>query len=112
MLKNKSKIVIYFIALSFIGTTGFYFIGGEDWSILDSFYMTIITLASVGYGEVHPLDNYGKIWSIIVIVFGVTGVGALIKAVNEEFLQSQLFWKKYEEKNLKTKKSFCYLWLW
>lgn len=100
MLENKSKIVIYFIALSFIGTTGFYFIGGEDWSILDSFYMTIITLASVGYGEVHPLDNYGKIWSIIVIVFGVTGVGALIKAVNEEFLQSQLFWKKNMKKRI------------
>ncbi len=82
------------MTLSFIGSMGFDNIGGEDWSILDSFYMTIITLTSVGYGEVHPLNNYGKIQSIIVIDFGVTGVGALIKTVNEEFLQSQLFWKK------------------
>tara|TARA_X000001036_G_C20404858_1_gene694406 strand:+ start:547 stop:696 length:150 start_codon:yes stop_codon:yes gene_type:complete len=49
------------MTLSFIGSMGFDNIGGEDWSILDSFYMTIITLTSVGYGEVHPLNNYGKI---------------------------------------------------
>ena len=55
--------------------------------------MTIITLASVGYGEVHALDNSGKVWSILLIIFGVTGVGALFKTINEEIIQSQLFWK-------------------
>ena len=92
MLENKSKIILYFISLIIIGTTGFYFIGGNQWSIIDSLYMTIITLSTVGYGEVHKLGDLGKIWSILLIIFGVTGVGALIKTINEEFLQSQLFW--------------------
>ena len=100
MNSKKTWIVIYFVSLTVIGSGGFYLIGGEDWSILDSIYMTIITLASVGYGEVHPLNNYGKIWSILVIVFGVTGVGALIRTINEEFLQSQLFWKKNMKKRI------------
>tara|TARA_B100000700_G_C14835257_1_gene756517 strand:- start:105 stop:980 length:876 start_codon:yes stop_codon:yes gene_type:complete len=62
--------------------------------------MTIITLASVGYGEVHVLDNYGKIWSILLIIFGVTGVGVLFRTINEEFIQSQRFWKKKMKKTI------------
>ena len=94
-MKNKKLwIVIYFISLIIVGSLGYYTIGGSDWTILDSLYMTIITLASVGYGEVHVLDNYGKIWSILLIIFGVTGVGALFRTINEEFIQSKRFWKK------------------
>ena len=76
-----------------IGSIGYYAIGGNKWTLLDSIYMTIITLASVGYGEVHALDDYGKIWSILLIIFGVTGVGALFRTINEEFIQSQLLEK-------------------
>ena len=61
MRNKKTWIVIYFISLIIIGSLGYYTIGGSDWTLLDSLYMTIITLASVGYGEVHVLDNYGKI---------------------------------------------------
>ena len=101
MIKNKKfLIIIYFISLIIIGSLGYYYIGGSDWTLLDSIYMTIITLASVGYGEVHELDNLGKIWSILLIIFGVTGVGALFRTINEEFIQSQLFWKKKMKKTI------------
>ena len=101
MIKNKKfLIIIYFISLIIIGSLGYYYIGGSDWTLLDSLYMTIITLASVGYGEVHELDNLGKIWSILPIIFGVTGVGALFRTINEEFIQSQLFWKKKMKKTI------------
>ena len=98
-MKNKKFwIIIYFIALIVIGSLGYYIIGGSKWTILDSLYMTIITLASVGYGEVHVLDNSGKVWSILLIIFGVTGVGALFRTINEEIIQSQLFWKNKMKK--------------
>ena len=100
MNNTKFWIIIYFIALIIVGSLGYYFIGGSDWTLLDSLYMTIITLASVGYGEVHTLDNYGKIWSILLIIFGVTGVGALFRTINEEFIQSQLFWKNKMKKTI------------
>ena len=100
MKNTKFWIIIYFIALIIVGSLGYYFIGGSDWTLLDSLYMTIITLASVGYGEVHTLDNYGKIWSILLIIFGVTGVGALFRTINEEFIQSQLFWKNKMKKTI------------
>ena len=101
MIRNKKFwIIIYFIGLVVIGSLGYYTIGGSKWTLLDSLYMTIITLASVGYGEVHALDNYGKIWSILLIIFGVTGVGALFRTLNEEFIKSQLFWKNKMKKTI------------
>ena len=100
MKDKKFWIFVYFISLIIISSLGYYIIGGNDWTLLDSLYMTIITLASVGYGEVHVLDNYGKIWSILLIIFGVTGVGVLFRTINEEFIQSQRFWKKKMKKTI------------
>src|SRR5215471_4914413 len=58
------------LAAGIIGTMGFMAI--ERWSFIDSFYMTVITLATIGYGEVRPLDTAGRIFDIGLIVFGVT----------------------------------------
>jgi len=43
----------------------------EGWTILDSLYMTIITVATVGYREVGPLSKEGEVFTIVLIVLGV-----------------------------------------
>ena len=45
----------------------------EEWSFVDALYMTIITITTVGYAEVHPLTTGGRIFSIFLIVGGVSG---------------------------------------
>ncbi len=55
--------------LIIIGTIGYIVI--EDWSALDALYMTVITLATVGYGEVHPVSDVGHVYTIILIITGV-----------------------------------------
>ena len=97
---KRKRIVVYFILLLTIGSAGFYFIGGEKWSLIDSLYMTVITLSTVGYGEVHKLDDLAKVWSILLIIFVVTGIVALLRTINEEFIQSKLFWNKKMIKNI------------
>ena len=88
---NKRKwIILYFVVLAAVGSIGFYIIGGNQWSWIDSLFMTIITLSTVGYGEVHTLTGSGKIWSILIIIFGVSGIGAFIRTLNEEFIQLAL----------------------
>lgn len=52
-----------------LGTYGFSVI--EDWSLLDSVYMTLITITTVGYGEVHPLSDKGRIFASLLIVGGI-----------------------------------------
>ena len=62
--------VLAVVLLVVVGTMGFRYI--EEWSYLDSLYMTIITMATVGYKEITPLSQEGKIFTIVLIVVGVT----------------------------------------
>ncbi len=56
-------------AILLVGTVGYRFIEGWNW--LDSVFMTVITVTTVGYGEVHPLDAAGKVFTSLVIAGGV-----------------------------------------
>ena len=49
------------VAAAAIGTVGFHFI--EGWPLFDAFYMSLMTLTTVGYGEVHPLSFYGRVFA-------------------------------------------------
>jgi len=55
------------------GTTGYRLI--EEWSLLDCLYMTVITLTTVGFGEIHPLTSHGRVFTIVLIFFGMGVVG-------------------------------------
>jgi len=51
-----------------LGTFGYMVI--EGFSFLDSLFMTVITLTTVGYGEVRPLDEAGRLFTIVLIMMG------------------------------------------
>lgn len=53
-----------------IGTT-FYTIV-EKWSIVDSLYFTVITLTTIGYGDLHPTTDVSKIFTIFFVLAGVS----------------------------------------
>lgn len=61
--------VLLSILLVIMGTAGYMII--EGWGVLDALFMTITTLATVGYSEVHPLGRIGQIYTLILIVMGV-----------------------------------------
>ena len=52
------------------GTAGYYLLE-ERYSLFDSLYMTVITLTTVGYEEVHPLSPRGKLFTIVLLLVGV-----------------------------------------
>jgi voltage-gated potassium channel len=59
------------LATFVIGTVGFYLIWrSESATWLDAFFMTAITVTTIGYGEVHPLNTAGRLWAITVALFG------------------------------------------
>lgn len=55
-----------------IGTSGYMLI--EGWNAFDALYMTITTVTTVGYGEIHPLSTAGRVFNIGVLIFGVATV--------------------------------------
>lgn len=73
-------------ALVFIlaaGTVGYRLI--EGWSLLDSLYMTLITISTVGFKEVSPLSSAGKIFTMVIILSGI-GTAAYALATAIEFM--------------------------
>ena len=60
-----------------VGVAGYMVL--EGWSFQDASFMTVITLATVGYGEVHPLDAPGR-WFTVVLILG--GMGTLLYGVS------------------------------
>jgi len=93
------------VALVVLGTFGYHILMG--WSLLDSLYMTVVTLATVGYKEVHPLDATGKGFTIALIIFGVSTVfwagASLIEAVVSEQMWHALQRKRMDNIISKTK---------
>jgi voltage-gated potassium channel len=55
-----------------VGTAGYMII--EKWHILDAIYMTVITISTTGYAEVHPLSQPGRFFTIILIVMGIGSI--------------------------------------
>jgi voltage-gated potassium channel len=51
------------------GTVGYVAI--ERWNVADAFYMTMITVTTVGYREVHPMSRAGELWTVIILLAGV-----------------------------------------
>jgi len=71
------------LAVILVGTTGYILI--EGWSPLDAAYMTIITLTTVGFGEVHKLSVAGRQFTIVLVVTGVI-VGGYAAATLTSFV--------------------------
>jgi voltage-gated potassium channel len=90
------------IAIVSTGTIGYMVI--EGWGLLDALYMTIITLASVGYKEIHDLSNNGRIFTIFLIVGGVGTVTFAVTAGAKLVIEGELqdvFGRKRLEKKIK-----------
>jgi voltage-gated potassium channel len=76
--------LLYLGAVLVVSVGGYLFYG---WNFIDSIYMVVITMFGVGFGEVRPLDNAGKIFTIFVIIGGTSGVvfviGEVIRFITE-----------------------------
>jgi len=81
-------ILLLLLSLVALGTIGFMVI--EGWPFLDALYMVVITLATVGYREVHPLSPAGTIFTILLIVFGIAILLYVIRLFSEYIIEDKL----------------------
>src|SRR5271167_4539949 len=102
MRRFRNRLILISAALVAIlagGTLGFIFI--EGYPAFDAFYMTLITVSTVGYEEVHPLSHAGKVFNSFLIFFGVTvmllAIGGMTQAIIELEL-NQYFGKRRTRK--------------
>jgi voltage-gated potassium channel len=84
--------IIYPLA-AILGTILFGMVGYraiEGWSWFDGLYMTVITLATIGYGETNPLSPAGRAFTIVLIVVGVTVFGFLISILTQAVVEAEI----------------------
>jgi len=81
------------VALILFGTLAYYVIEPK-YTLFDSLYMTVMTLTTVGYGEVHPLSTTGRAFTIFLMLSGVFSLfyamGELIRAIISGEVQSAM----------------------
>ncbi len=77
-LKEALRIVALLGLILLVGVLGYHLI--EGWPIFDALYMTVITLATVGYGETHPLSTAGRAFTLLLIL---GGMGIILYGITE-----------------------------
>ena len=80
--------VLISVTILFFGTLGYMII--EDWPFLDAFYMTVITLTTVGFGEIHKLGHAGRIFTIVLIFVGVGVILYIITMVTQFVVEGRI----------------------
>jgi voltage-gated potassium channel len=75
------------VATLLIGTVGFTVI--DHYPVFDAFYMTLTTISTVGYGEVHPLSRAGRVFNSFIIFFGVTTIFIAIGAMTQTIIEME-----------------------
>ncbi len=80
--------LLIFVVLLLSGIVGYMLL--EGWGLLDSLYMTIITLSTVGYGEVHNVGPGGRIFTVLLIIFGVSIITYIVSLVVETLVAGEI----------------------
>lgn len=68
------------------GTVGFMWI--EGWEPFEAFYMTVVTLSTVGFGEVRPLSEGGRLFTVFLIFGGVATLGFALRFLGERVVEA------------------------
>jgi voltage-gated potassium channel len=71
-----------------IGTLGFRLV--EGWPFFDAFYMALMTLTTVGYGEIHPLSLQGRVFASFLMLVGVATVFVSFAILGDTLLRLEL----------------------
>lgn len=98
--------LIFITCVVIAGSAGYMLI--EGWSCMDSLYMTIITIASVGYKEIHDLSPNGRIFTIILIISSVGSVTYALTTIAKIIVEGEIqeiFGRKKLEKRIKELKN-------
>tara|TARA_B110000902_G_scaffold211404_1_gene242131 strand:+ start:390 stop:1388 length:999 start_codon:yes stop_codon:yes gene_type:complete len=90
IIKSKLyKTLFLFFTILAIGVTGYMILSGD--TFVNALYMTVITITTVGFGEVHPLSPEEKIFTIFLILTSISIFGYTVSSFTEYIISGQLF---------------------
>lgn len=97
LLRAVGTSLVALTILLVVGTVGFVLI--EEWTVLDALWMVVITLSTIGYGEVHELSQAGRLFTLLFIVAGIgvatRGLSDIARYVAEGGLVADLLQRRH-----------------
>ncbi len=98
-MAKEFKNILFLVFILFLGgTIGYSLI--EDWTILDSLYMTVITLSTTGFKEIYPLSITGRIFTMVLIIFGISILFYALSEINMVLFKGKYFQEKKMQKKI------------
>ncbi len=89
-----------FSVLLLVGTIGFMLI--ENFSLTDAIYFSIVTMATVGYGDIHPQSEIGKFLALVIIVGGVGTFLSVVASITDLFVNRREESHRHQKLNMVT----------
>lgn len=87
--------LLLFLTVTATGTLGYMVF--EGWTLWDAFYMTIISVTTVGYREVHELSVVGQAWTVLVLIAGVSTLFYSASLLMAEVVEGE-FYQRFENR--------------
>jgi len=84
------------LVLVLLGGTIGYTIVEDGWTFFDGFYMTLITLTTIGFSEVHTMSTAGRVLTVLIIVFGLGSAATILTQLGHLMMQGNILaiWRK------------------
>jgi len=92
-----NKILVLVASIMAIGTSGYMLLSG--YSFIDALYMTVITVTTVGFGELSPFSSEEKLFTIFLILMSITIFGYAVSAFSEYLVSGKLFYH-FKQRNV------------
>ncbi|MEN8257248.1 MAG: NAD-binding protein [Thermodesulfobacteriota bacterium] len=99
-LNRLTIAIIYCLGIICFGTAGYMTL--EGYNFLEALYMTVITITTVGFGEVIPLSASGRIFTVVLIIIGLIGLAYAGHSIAESLLE-QMWSRNSEIKKMQTR---------
>jgi voltage-gated potassium channel len=97
--RQQLKVGVTLLVLTLVvGPVGYMLF--EGWNFLDAMYMTIITVTTTGFQEVHGLSSAGRVFTLVLIIFGVGSIAYTGGRAVQVLFETQLFWRRRMSKKL------------
>ena len=88
IVKRVFLILLLIVAIIMIGILGFVFI--EKWSFFEALWQTVITLSTVGFGELRPMSGSGRLFTVFLILMGLTVFGYSLTTLTRIIIEGEI----------------------